>query len=302
MKPFAIVSLLLAALVATPTLAKVSAATAETRYATVNGDRLAYRRFGTGSPIVLANRMRGTIDTWDPLFLDSLARHHTVITFDFPGAGYSDGALPDDIGKVAIVIDDFANAIGLDRFAILGWSWGGTAAQALLLEKPDRVTHAILVGTNPPGPVQIPLQPIFIERAVKPVNDAADDEVLFFEPKSEFSRSAAKASRERIYARPGVVSKIPATPEKFQAYFTAAAGFHSDTPGRRTGMTQTRVPILVISGDNDPSTAGQNWFPLIGQMRNAQFVFYSETGHGPQHQYPELTADYITDFLARMPR
>ena len=78
-----------------------------------------------------------------------------------------------------------------------------------------------------------------------------------------------------------------------------APSFGQDATGRRAKLTQTRTPILVISGDRDTSTAGQNWFPLIGQMRNAQFVFYPESGHGPQHQYPELSAQYITDFIAR---
>ncbi|WP_232338510.1 alpha/beta fold hydrolase [Lysobacter soli] len=196
-------------------------------------------------------------------------------------------------------VDRFATAIKLDTFAMAGWSWGGFTTQTILLDKPDRVTHAVLIGTNPPGPGQIPIQQVFIERALKPVNDLADEEVLFFDPSSEFSRQMAKESRDRIYARPDVVSKIPSTMDKIQTYLKAAEAFGQDATGRRAKLTQTRTPILVISGDRDTSTAGQNWFPLIGQMRNAQFVFYPESGHGPQHQYPELSAQYITDFIAR---
>ncbi|WP_166359675.1 alpha/beta fold hydrolase [Pseudomonas akapageensis] len=278
------------------------AATAENQYVQVNGNRIAYRSIGSGSPIVLANRMRGTLDTWDPLFLDKLAERHTVITFDYPGVGYSTGTLPDDIGQVASFVNEFATTINLDRFAMLGWSWGGLTTQALLLDQPERVTHAILVGTNPPGPRQFPIQQVFIERAMKPINDLDDEEVLFFEPKSAFSRAAAKASHERIYARPDIVSKIPSQMAQFQVYLKAGQAFGEDKSGRRTQLTRTRTPILVISGDNDTSTAGQNWFPLIGQLRNAQFVFYPESGHGPQHQYPELSAGYIADFIARTSR
>ncbi|MCY1458518.1 hypothetical protein D9M71_759090 [compost metagenome] len=95
------------------------------------------------------------------------------------------------------------------------------------------------------------------------------------------------------------MSKIPSQLEQFLVYLKAAEAFGEDTLGRRARLTQTRTPMLVISGDNDTSTAGQNWFPLIGQLRNAQFVFYPEAGHGPQHQYPELSAEYIADFIAR---
>jgi pimeloyl-ACP methyl ester carboxylesterase len=299
MKAMLLASVLTAAALSAPAMAKDTAATAPTQYVEVDGNRVAYRSIGTGSPIVLANRMRGTLDTWDPAFLDTLAKHHTVITFDYPGVGYSTGTLPDDLGKVAQFVDRFATSIKLGKFAMAGWSWGGFTTQTLLLDQPERVTHAVLMGTNPPGPGQTPIQQVFIERALKPVNDLDDEYVLFFEPKSAFSRAAAKASRDRIYARPDVVSKIPSRVEQIQVYLTAAQAFGEDKLGRRQALTQTRTPILVISGDNDTSTAGQNWFPLIGQMKNAQFVFYPESGHGPQHQYPELSAEYITDFIAR---
>jgi pimeloyl-ACP methyl ester carboxylesterase len=298
----AVLYTLLLAIVPISASAQETAATAKTRFVHVNNDRIAYREIGAGPPVVLANRMRGTIDTWDPQFLDTLARQRRVITVDYPGVGYSAGTLPDDIGKAAGFIDAFATALDIDRYAILGWSsWGGLVAQALLLDRPQRVTHAVLVGTNPPGPVQHPIQQVFIERAVKPVNDLADEEILFFEPQSEASRRAAAASRARIRARPDVDAKIPSAPEILQTYFKAGEAFRTDAPGRREKLLQTRLPVLVVCGDHDTSTAGQNWFALVGQMRNAQFVYFSETGHGPQHQYPELAGDYILDFLARMP-
>lgn len=280
--------------------ARKSAATAATQYVTIAGDRIAYRSIGQGPAIILANRLRGTLDTWDPLFLDELSSRYTVITVDYPGIAYSSGKLPDNMALASKFIDDFANAIKVDRFAMLGWSWGGLVAQSYLLDHPRRVTHAILVGTSPPGHNEIPLQPVFLERAFKPVNDLADEEVLFFEPASESSRAQAKASHERIYARPGVASRIPSTPEEFAPYFKAAEDFRQDKEHRRDRLAQVDVPILVIAGDHDTSTAGQNWFPLIGKMRHAQFVFFSQTGHAPQHQHPGLVSDYVHSFLSRV--
>lgn len=277
----------------------VSAAAAHTLYVTVGNDRIGYRRFGRGPMIILANRLRGTLDTWDPLFLDELASRYTVVTVDYPGIAYSTGKMPDAMAMASKFIDEFANAIGAERFVILGWSWGGLVAQTYLLEHTQRVTQAILIGTNPPGHNEIPLQQVFLERAFKPVNDLADEEVLFFEPASEASRAQAKASHERIYARAGVASRIPSTPDEFAPYFTAAQGFHNDEERRRERMEQVDLPILVIAGDHDTSTAGQNWFPLIGKMRQAQFVFLSETGHAPQHQYPALVSGYIHEFLSK---
>jgi pimeloyl-ACP methyl ester carboxylesterase len=36
---------------------------------------------------------------------------------------------------------------------------------------------------------------------------------------------------------------------------------------------------------------------LIGRMRDATFVFYSQTGHAPHHQYPVEVAKVVLDFL-----
>lgn len=274
-----------------------TAMTAPTQYVDVGGDKIAYRSLGKGDPIILVTRMRGTIDTWDPLFVDGLAKTNRVILVDYPGVGYSGGALPQGISKAASFVADFATAISLPRFIILGWSWGGAVAQTVMLEHPERVSHAVIIGANPPGKLVRPIQQAFLERAFKPVNDLADEEVLFFEPASPASMQAARVSRERIYARAGVDKKIPSKPEEIQAYLAAAQGFAADDAGRRNKLIASRIPMLVVAGDNDISTAGQNWFPLVGEMPNAHLVVFPETGHGPQHQYPELTVNHINAFL-----
>ncbi len=274
-----------------------TAAKARTQYVEVQGAKIAFRTIGEGSSLLLATRMRGTLDTWDPLFLDQLAKTHRVITFDYPGIGYSSGALPGDMRDVAALVNDLSEALGLKKIAILGWSWGGLVAQATLLHHPELVSHAIIVGSAPPGRSNAPIQPSWLERALKPVNDLADEEILFFEPKSEVSREAARKSHERIYARPGVATRIPSALPEIQAYLKVADGVREDVAGRREALTKTRIPILVLCGDNDPSVPAANWYPLIGRIPRGQFIVLPESGHGPQHQYPELSAHYITAFL-----
>ena len=275
------------------------AAAAETRSVQVGPNRIAYRKLGSGDPILLLNRFRGTLDTWDPAFLDALARHHTVIAFDLPGIGYSEGVQPDSMEQGIASVEGLADALGLRKFDLLGWSWGGLLAQAYMIDRPARVDRVVLLATNPAGRNEIPLQPAFLERALKPVNDLADEEVLFFEPDSAFSRDRARESRERIRTRAEVDARIPSQPAQFERYFKAAGAFHEDSPGRRQALTEVERPILVIAGDHDTSTAGQNWFPLIGKMQDATFVFYSRTGHAPHHQYPDEVARVVLDFLAR---
>jgi pimeloyl-ACP methyl ester carboxylesterase len=276
----------------------INAATAATEFVTINGDRIAYRKFGSGSPLILANRMRGTLDTWDPLFLDQLAASHTVIIFDYPGIGYSSGVLPQEMGQVAAFLRAFAHTLGIAKFAMGGWSWGGFLAQTLAVESPELVTHAILIGTNPVGHNEYPIKQVFLDRALKPINDLEDEETLFFEPASERSRLAAKQSRERIHAaRPDLVAKIPSKVEEIVQFLKAAEIFQADGPGRREQLTRSQLPMLIICGDNDPSTQTPNWYALVGRIPRGQLIVLPEAGHGPQHQYPVLSAKYIADFI-----
>ena len=272
-------------------------AAAKTHYANIDGVRIAYRTMGAGSPLILANRMRGTLDTWDPLFLDSLAETNQVISFDYTGTGYSSGTLPLDMSEVARQIVSLADSLELNSFAICGWSWGGAAAQTLVVEHPDRLTHAVLMGTNPPGPSEYPIRNAFLERAFKPVTDLDDEIVLFFEPSSERSHTAARRSHERIFTHPELASKIPSTKEEIEAFIETFITFQEDKLGRLDGLSKSVVPILIIGGDNDPSTDTRNWLPLIGKLPSAQFLVLPEAGHGPHHQYPTLSARYIAAFL-----
>ena len=67
------------------------AVNSKTKFIEVNEQRFAYRSIGTGLPIILLNRFRGTLDTWDPSFLGGLAVTFNVITIDYSGIGLSTG-------------------------------------------------------------------------------------------------------------------------------------------------------------------------------------------------------------------
>lgn len=269
---------------------------AETRFADLGDRKIAYRSYGKGKAVIFVNRFRGTLDTWDPLFVASMAEKFNVIAFDYSGIGSSTGSLAPDITVVAKDVKDLADALKLDSVVVLGWSYGGLVAQTATLLYPNLVTHAVLVGTNPPGENKIPIEQAFFDAALKPLNDFDDEIVLFFEPKSESSRLAAKASHDRIHKKIAV-DKIPSTMDVFQLYFGGGDTFREDALNFREQLKKTKTPILIISGDHDISFAVDNWYPIINQMTNAQMIVYAATGHGPQHQYPELTAQYIINFV-----
>ena len=273
-----------------------SIAASKTQYAVIDDRNIAYRMMGKGSPIVLINRFRGTLDTWDPLFLELLAQSHTVITLDYPGIGYSEGTLPTDAKEVAAEVAKLAEHLQLEKYDVLGWSYGGMIAQYVAFLYPERVGKAVLIGTNPPGKNAVPFEPIFVQTAFKPEYDLNDYTVLFFEPDSAKSKRAAKSSMERTW--PGVdQTKVPKAQELLQRYVAGLKGIAIDEMNFRSQFASTDVPMLAISGDHDISFSVDNWYPLIRNAPTLQLISMPDAGHAPHFQYPELSVSYISIFL-----
>lgn len=275
---------------------KESALTVQTKFAKIKDNQIAYRKFGTGVPLILLNRFRGTLDTWDPLFLDLLAKHHTVITFDYCGIGYSEGELPFNIKEVAAEVIKLADYLEIGQFNVLGWSYGGWVAQYTTFLNPSRIVNTVIIGNNPIGKNEVPFKKEFFERALKPINDNDDFLVLFFEPNSVKSSTKANDSMQRIAERFDL-SKVPSTQEVFNRYFASKNAIAEDTDNFRTAYQTTNIPILVISGDNDISFALENWYPMLGKAPTLRLMVMPESGHAPHFQYPAETSAYIKTFF-----
>lgn len=272
------------------------AALASTAYATIAGKKIAYRSIGNGAPIIFCNRFRGTLDSWDPAFIDELANEYLVIIFDYSGIGLSSGELPTVIAEVAEDVKDLADFLQLEKFIIGGWSYGGTIAQTFSVLYPQRITHTILIGTTPPGQNPNPPEAMFLETSAKPVNDLADEIILFFEPASAVSREAAKLSHDRIAGRVKD-NDVPVPEEKFMRYHMGVGDYIHDSFNTREKLGQLSTPILCLSGDHDCVCPIENWYPLTRKMPNLQIIMLPDAGHGPQHQYVKLSSKYISDFI-----
>jgi pimeloyl-ACP methyl ester carboxylesterase len=267
------------------------------RYLESGGRRLAYRSVGAGPPLVLCNRFRGVLDSWDPAFIDALAQRRTVITFDYSGLGSSTGQPPNSMQTMSQDVKDLTDGLGYTQVDLGGWSLGGFVAQTASARFPGLVQHLILIGTGPAGANEHPPEAIFFERASKPVNDLDDEIVLFFEPLAEGSRRAAKASHERIAKRTHD-SSPPVPPELWAGLHAAGAEFRADKLGTREWLKRTGTPILVISGDHDIVFPVENWYALNRQLPTTQLLVFPRSGHGPQHEYIAESASAIAAFLA----
>ena len=273
-----------------------NALTTETQYAIIDSKQIAYRKIGSGTPIILANRFRGTLDTWDPLFLDLLAENNTVVTFDYSGIGYSEGELPLDLHQVAAEVTKMADFLQFDKYFVGGWSYGGLIAQYATFLYPHRVLGTVIIGSNPMGKNEVSLSPQFLEKALQPTYTPEDIITLFFEPTSQKSTIAGMTSLQRIAQRYDE-SKVPVKMETLQRYFAPTEQLANDADNFREYYKTLQTPVLVISGDNDISFAVENWFPLLKNAPTLQHIIFNAAGHAPHYQYPELVTAHINTFI-----
>ncbi len=275
--------------------ASAFALTAPTHTVEINGRQLAYRMVGKGRPIVLCNRFRGILDTWDPAFIDALARNFTVYTFDYSGLGRSTGKATYEPLSLANDARDLVKALGLVKVVIGGWSLGGVAAQVMLTEYPEMVTQGILIGARPLGNIDVAGEQLFFDTAPIPEYTLEHETILFFEPKSESSRQAAARSRERLALRTEDLS-VPIPPAVYNRLLAENPAGH-DRQNTREKIKRSKVPMMVIMGDHDIIFPVENWYARMPEMPKMQMVVFSQAGHGPQHEFPVATAEYITAFV-----
>jgi class 3 adenylate cyclase/pimeloyl-ACP methyl ester carboxylesterase len=117
-----------------------------------DGVRLAYSIVGNGPPLIkTANWINHLELDWElPLYRHlfvALAKQYTLIRYDARGNGLSDWD-QSELSLDAWVkdLETVADAVGLDRFPILGFSQGCAVSIAYSIQHPDRVSGLILLG------------------------------------------------------------------------------------------------------------------------------------------------------------
>ncbi|MGH9145589.1 MAG: alpha/beta fold hydrolase [Vicinamibacterales bacterium] len=104
-----------------------------------------------GFPIVLLHGFPDDVRAFDDVTPSLVKAGHRVLVPYLRGYGptrFREAAAPRMAQQAAIGQDliDFADALGLRRFAVAGYDWGGRAACIAAALHPDRVRAAVLIG------------------------------------------------------------------------------------------------------------------------------------------------------------
>ena len=235
------------------------------------------------------------MDDWDPDFIDALSIGRQLIRFDSAGVGNSDGESPDNVAGMADIASAFVQALGLERFDLLGWSMGGFVAQELALAQPDRVRRLVIAASSPGGVTGgPPPDPRVREVAGKPVNDREDLAFLFFAntPSSQASGLVSLARIEKARTTEAVrgqtVMKQAAAIGKWSAGEGAA----------RPRLGSLGMPTLVAGGVADILMPAFGSYILSQEAPNAKLILYPDAGHGFLFQCIEDFTHEVSVFLA----
>jgi pimeloyl-ACP methyl ester carboxylesterase len=119
----------------------------------VDGRRVGYAEFGDphGLPVVALHGTPGSRFMF--ALTDDAARERglRILAPERPGYGLSDFRRADAFAQSTGDVEAFADALALDRFALIGVSGGGPFAVAAAAAMPDRVLLLALIG--PVGPI-----------------------------------------------------------------------------------------------------------------------------------------------------
>src|SRR5262249_54832766 len=80
-------------------------------------------------------------------WLAELSRGHTFIRYDERGCGLSDWDVPElSLDAWVRDLETVVDAVGVERFPLLGISQGASIAIAYTVRHPERVSHLVLYG------------------------------------------------------------------------------------------------------------------------------------------------------------
>lgn len=120
------------------------------KYIEVDGLKLRYLEMGQGRPVLLLHG--ASLGSSADVFLRNLKpladAGFRAIAFDSPGFGLSDTPSDHSNGYRRDIILKFMDAMGIENAALVGHSQSGGPAVQIALQKPERVSHVIVLGTG----------------------------------------------------------------------------------------------------------------------------------------------------------
>jgi len=240
-------------------------------------------RQGVGRPVVVLHAAGGA-GAWNP-YLERLSEHFDVIAPDHPGFGASD-ELP-EVRTMSDLVDHYLtllDQLGLDRFDLVGASFGGWLAAELASTIPDRIDHLVLMA---PAGLHIPDAPPANLLAMAP------EEII----RALFWDSAIADAALSAPPTPEAAAQGARDGAAFARFATAGETFlhNPDLPGRLAKIT---APTLVLAAQEDKILPRPHSEAYAAAISGAILHEVPHVGHALYQERPDAVADEVIAFLS----
>ena len=225
-----------------------------------------------------------------------LANHgYNVLAVDLPGHCRSAGNAPSSVEEAADFISGLLDAVGVQKAALVGHSWGSLIALEAAGRLGDRISHLVLVGTAYPMKVS----PTLLETSLN-----APEKALHMI--NVFSRSTLAAPPSALGPGTWVFGSSLALGRRVLASNASVNVFHLGFAAcdcyahGEEAMKQVKCPVLFVLGQQDQMTtpkAAQSLVAAASAAGVAHQVTYVPVGHHQMTEAPEETLAAIKGFL-----
>jgi pimeloyl-ACP methyl ester carboxylesterase len=240
------------------------------RHVEADGFCIRYLEAGQGEPLVWLHGAGGVRRSRAQ---DLLAARYRVILFEVPGFGQSPvnerSASLQDLGRT---MAQAARALGLERFHLLGHSFGSRVALWWAVQE------------------SAPIQTLVL---------AAPAAIV---PAGHVRRAAPESQAHLLYAHPERQPLLPppdpAVLSKQEALLRRVSGPRPDTE-LESRLPDLNVPTLVLFGTEDAMIPPEMGRAYRQRLPNCHFVLVYDAGHALDADRPEAFASVVGDFLER---
>jgi 2-hydroxy-6-oxonona-2,4-dienedioate hydrolase len=246
---------------------------------------LNFHRYGSGPTLVLQHGFVGGGGYFAPLAA-RLARFFDVICPDLPGFAGSAGQRAEmTVPGLSRSLISLLDALGVERFCLLGHSLGGAVALQTALDHAERIDKLVLYGTGSTG--RLPNRFETVEDTLERIQS-----------------DGIQATAERIAATwfvegaraPLYEFCVTAAGKPDQA--AAMAVLESLQEWEVTGrLDELDMPVLVLCGDHDRSYGLEDTLAMMRRIAGSQFCVIPNCAHAAHLESPGVFADVLINFL-----
>ena len=264
---------------------------APVRRVDVCGLRIAYRRAGSGEPLVLLHGAFSDSREWRGQ-LDGLSSTFDVIAVDCPGCGQSDDP-PDGftLQDFSDCLAGFLAVLGVQHPHVCGLSFGSMYALALYRHHPEIARSLILASAYAGWAGSLP--PEELARRKQWVSEVLDRPVDEWGPGFLATVYADSAPPEALAEGMDILRDV--RPDGFRP--ATAAFLDADL---RDVLPLITVPTLLLYGGRDERSPIDVAKDMHAQISGSRLVVLPDVGHGINSEAPESFNAAALDFLTEI--